>query len=134
LAPARDTTCRLARGEVYQFERYAAWLEARDTTGRLLLAERALLEPRRHDMTSASLLGATPVLGSLYILVDRVDAKRDCARVAGRADGLNDLAIDLGTTVLPNGCGMLVRALGTTASQLHAALLRIWRGMARHEV
>jgi urease accessory protein len=118
---------RLARGEVYQFERYAARLEARDTAGRLLLAERALLEPRRHDLAAAGLLGATPVLGSLYILGDSVDAERDCARVAGRDGGLSELplSLNLGAAVLPNGCGMLVRALGTTASQVHAALLTI---------
>jgi urease accessory protein len=116
---------RLARGEVYQFERYAARLEARDTAGHLLLAERALLEPRRHDLTAPGLLGVTPVLGSLYILGDHVDAERDCARVARRADGLSGLSIDVGTAVLPNGCGMLVRALGTTASHVHAALLKV---------
>jgi urease accessory protein len=123
---------RLARGEVYQFDRYAARLEARDTAGRLLMAERALLEPRRHDLTAPGLLGATPVLGSLYILGDRVDAERDCARVARRSGALSGLLIDLGTAVLPNGCGMLVRALGTTASQVHAALLMIW-GALRQE-
>jgi urease accessory protein len=117
---------RLARSELYQFERYAARLEARDTAGHLLLAKRALLEPRRHDMTAPGLLGATPVLGSLYILGDRVDAERDCARVARRTDGLSGLSIDVGTAILPNGCGMLVRALGTTASHVHATLLKVW--------
>jgi urease accessory protein len=123
---------RLARGEVYQFERYATRLEARDSAGRLLLAERALLEPRRHDLTTAGLLGATPVLGNLYILGDGVDAERDCARVARRAGALSKLLIDVGTAVLPNGCGMLVRALGTTASQVHAALLKIWGVLAEY--
>ncbi len=121
---------RLARGEVYQFDRYAARLEAHDTAGRLLLAERALLEPRRHDLTAPGLLGATPVLGSLYILGDGVDAERDCSRVARRAGALSGLSIDVGTAVLPNGCGMLVRALGTAASQVHAALLKVWNVLA----
>ena len=121
---------RLARGEVYQFDRYAARLEVRATAGRLLLAERALLEPRRHDLTAPGLLGTTPVLGSLYILGDGVDAERDCARVARRAGALSGLLIDLGAAVLPNGCGMLVRALGMTASQAHAALLKVWNVLA----
>ncbi|MEO7910772.1 MAG: urease accessory protein UreD [Roseiflexaceae bacterium] len=123
---------RLARGEVYQFERYTTRLEARDAAGRLLLAERALLEPRRHDLTAPGLLGTTPVLGSLYILGDRVDAERGCARVTHRDGALSELppSINLGAAVLPNGCGMLVRALGTTASQVHAALLTIWGVLA----
>jgi urease accessory protein len=117
---------RLARGEVYQFDRYATRLEVRDTAGRLLLAERAVLEPCRHDLAAPGLLGATPVLGSLYILGDGVDAERDCARVARHDNMLDERAADIVTAVLPNGCGMLVRALGTTASQVHAALLKIW--------
>jgi len=117
---------RLARGEVYQFDRYAARLEAHDTTGRLLLAERAVLEPRRRNLTAPGLFGATPVLGSLYILGDRVDAERDCAQVARRDGTLDEGAVDIGTAVLPNSCGMLVRALGATASQVHGALLTIW--------
>ncbi len=121
---------QLGCGEVYQFDRYAARLEAHDTAGRLLLAERALLEPRRHDLTAPGLLGATPVLGSLYILGDGVDAERDCSRVARRAGALSGLSIDVGTAVLPNGCGMLVRALGTAASQVHAALLKVWNVLA----
>ncbi|MEP7188626.1 MAG: urease accessory protein UreD [Roseiflexaceae bacterium] len=124
---------RLARGEVYQFERYATRLEARDSAGRLLLAERALLEPRRHDLTAPGLLGTTPVLGSLYILGDSVDAASDCARVARRDGALSGLSpsINLGTAMLPNGCGMLVRALGTTASGVHAALLTIWGALSQ---
>jgi urease accessory protein len=118
---------RLARGEVYQFDRYATRLEACNTAGRLLMAERALLEPRRHDLAAPGLLGATPVLGSLYILGDGVDAERDCAQVARRSGALSGLPINLGAAVLPNGCGMLVRALGTTASQVHRALLNIWQ-------
>jgi urease accessory protein len=118
---------RLARGEVHQFERYATRLEVRDGAGRLLLAERALLEPRRHDLAAPGLLGATPVLGSLYILGDRVDAERECTRIARRDGELSGLKLDLGTAVLPNSCGMLVRALGASASQVRTGLLAIWR-------
>ena len=117
---------RLARGEVYQFDRYAARLEVRDSAGRLLLAERALLDPCRHDPTAAGLLGATPVLGSLYILGDGVDAERSCAQLTQRTGELSGLSVNLGAAVLPNDCGILVRALGTTASQVHTALLTIW--------
>jgi urease accessory protein UreH len=80
---------RLARGDLYQFERYAARLKAYNSAGRLLLAERG------------------------------------CAQIA-QANYSSKRKIDLGTAVLPNSCGMLVRALGATASQVHAALLGIW--------
>ena len=117
---------RLARGEAYQFDRYAARLDVCDAAGRLLLAERALLEPRRRDLSAPGVFGATPVLGSLYILGDGVDAERDCALVTRRQGALDGRSIDLGAAVLPNGCGMLVRALGTAPSQVRAALLKVW--------
>jgi hypothetical protein len=34
--------------------------------------------------------------------------------------------------MLPSGCGMLARALGTTASQVHAALLTILGTIKNH--
>jgi hypothetical protein len=70
------------------------------------------------------------VLGRFFIRGDRVDAERAGARV-GRGDGMVDeIAVDLGAAVLPNGCGMLVRALGTTASQVRGTLLKIWGVLA----
>ncbi|HEU5098628.1 MAG TPA: urease accessory protein UreD, partial [Roseiflexaceae bacterium] len=117
---------RLARGEAYQFDRYVARLEVCDAAGRLLLAERALLEPRRRDLSAPGVLGATPVLGSLYILGDCVDAERGCALVTRREGALAGLSIDIGAAVLPNGCGMLVRALGSSPSSVRAALLKVW--------
>jgi urease accessory protein len=120
---------RLARGEAYQFERYAARVEVCDAAGRLLLAERALLEPCRHPLNAPGLLGATPVLGSLYILGDAVDAEHGCALVARREGAMVKMAIDLGAAVLPNGCGMLVRALGAAPSQVRGALLKVWEAL-----
>jgi len=73
---------RLAHGRVDQFERCAARLAVSRTASRLLLAEHALREPHRHDLTAVDLLGVAPVLGSLYILGDGVDATSDCARLA----------------------------------------------------
>jgi urease accessory protein len=116
---------RLARGEVYQFDRYAARLDVYDAAKRLLLAERALLEPRRRILSAPEVLGATPVLGSLYLLRAAVDAERGCALVARREGAFGELTIELGAAVLPNGCGMLVRALGTAPSQVRAALLQV---------
>jgi urease accessory protein len=121
---------RLARGEAYQFDRYTARLEARNAAGRLLLAERALLEPHRRDLATSGVFGATPVLGSLYILGDGVDAERGCALVARREGALGGMAIDLGAAVLPNGCGMLVRTLGAAPSHVRAALLTVWRALS----
>jgi urease accessory protein len=111
---------RLARGEAYAFERYGMRLDVFDAAGRLLAAERALLEPRRRGLAAPGVFGATPVVGSLYILGDGVDAERGCALVAERGDGA------LGAAPLPNCCGLLVRALGQAPSKVRSALLDVW--------
>jgi urease accessory protein len=112
---------RLARGEQYQFERYAMRLEIYDPGDRCLVAERALIEPRRRIPSSPGVLGATPVVGSLYLLGDTVDAERCAAALHREHDGA------LGATALPNQAGVLVRALGTAPSQVHGMLAEIWR-------
>ena len=111
---------RLARGEVGQFERYEARLEVCAPDGRCLVAERALLEPRQRPIMVPGMLDQTPVLGSLYILDDTLDAERWCSWVNQRDD------YALGATMLPNDSGLLVRALGDAPSAVHAKLRELW--------
>jgi urease accessory protein len=112
---------RLARGERDKFEHYAARLEVCDSAGRCLLAERALIEPRRHTTATPGQLGDTPVVGSLYLLGDTVDAERLATALHDERDPL------LGATTLPNGAGLLVRTLGSAPSAVHARLINLWR-------
>jgi urease accessory protein len=111
---------RLARGELHQFKRYAGRLEIYDSAGRCLAAERALLEPQRRNLAAPGLLAQAPVLGSLYMLGDTIDAERGIAQVDRAQHAL------IGATALPNDAGLLVRTLGDAASPVHARLLEIW--------
>ncbi len=117
---------RLARGEVNQFERYEMRLEVCSPSGTCLVAERALLEPRRHNIASVGVLGCTPVLGSLYVLGDGVDADYWCVQV-NQCDSHG-----IAGTVLPNRSGLLVRMLGTTPSAVHTQLLSLWSQISTH--
>jgi len=115
---------RLARGEVNQFEHYAARLDVCAPDGRCLVAERALLEPRRRNLATPGVFGRTPVLGSLYLLGDTIDAERWCAWIDRHAGD------DLAGTILPNGSGLLVRTLGAAPSAVHARLRALWPRIA----
>ncbi len=113
---------RLARDERWQFARYESRLEVCDADGRLLAAERAVIEPAR---SIPFLPEGAPVAGSLYLLGDTLDAERLATEVHAAA------APSVGTTVLPNRAGLLVRVLGPTPSEVHLALSRIytrWHG------
>jgi urease accessory protein len=107
---------RLARGERWQFARYESRLEVCDPGGRLLVAERAVIEPAR---SIPFVPDHAPVAGSLYLLGDTVDAERLASELHAAAPP------GMGATVLPNGAGLLVRALGPTPSEVHRALSRI---------
>lgn len=111
---------RLARGERFAFERYEARLEVCAPDGRLLLAERALLEPARHRAAAPGLFGDRPVLGSLFLLGGPPDPEHAAARLHARERP------HLGAAVLPNGCGLLVRLLGESPSAVRRELLEVY--------
>ena len=114
---------RLARGECDAFERYETRLDVCDGGGRLLMAERGLLEPRRRALAVPGIRGSTPVVGSLYLLGDQIDA----TQLAAQLHILDDAR--LGVSELPNHSGVLVRLLDATPSaareRLHAIRRRV---------
>jgi urease accessory protein len=111
---------RVARGELHQYERYRARFEVCDAAGRCLLSERALLEPARFSPASLGSQAAYPVVGSLYALALGADVERQLAGVALALEPHRDVLAEAGA--LPNGCGVLVRALGDTAQGVRVAL------------
>lgn len=112
---------RLARGELLQFTRYATRLEVSDVQGRCLVAERAVLEPQRRALALPGVLDSAPVWGSLYLFDFELDSERGCRIVHGLHEPL------LAATTLPHGCGLVVRAMGSTPQQVRGILLRAWR-------
>lgn len=116
---------RLARGECFAFERYEARLEICASDGRLLAAERALLEPGHASPAALGILDAGPVLGSLFLLGDQPDPDRAAARLHARE------CLRLGAAVLPGGCGLLVRLLGDSPSAVRRELLDIHAALMR---
>jgi urease accessory protein len=111
---------RLARGELHQYEYYRSRFEVCDATGRCLLAERALLEPTQFSPATFGVQGMYPVLGNLYVLA--LGAGTEAARARAWHVLRAHPDVLAGAGALPNGCGILVRALGPTASTVRAAL------------
>jgi urease accessory protein len=131
---------RLARGERFDFERYASTCEVR-SDDELLVADATHLAPGGDDPapTAPGMLGEFAVLGTLYVLAPAADtaalADRLHAAVAPAdgpsggasvdANGDADRGVAAGATRLPNGAGVLVRVLGHRADpvtdRLHAA-------------
>jgi urease accessory protein len=141
---------RLARGERFEFDRYASRLRAfRD--GRLAVADDAHLCPVEFDPSAPGVLGEYDVYGTLYVLTPDPDADAEAPDPAALSDVLHEAAsrgkadIDVdcvgngagngagrtddvaaGATVLPNEAGVLVRALGHRADDVVDALRGAW--------
>lgn len=111
---------RLARGERFRFRRYTATTTIYGAGGRLLAAERAALAPAQEDLAAPGRFGPLPVLGSLYLLGDQIDAEGLAAELQA------GLGATGGAGALPGGAGVLVRLAGEAPSAVRSALLRVW--------
>jgi urease accessory protein len=123
---------RLARGERFDFDRYAAAFEAR-ADGDLLVADATHLAPAESDPTATGVMGEFAVLGTLYVLAPGaetttlVEAVRDSVVAADRGpDAAAETAVRAGVTALPNDAGAVVRALGHRADPVTGTLHDAW--------
>ena len=132
---------RLARGEQFDFERYASDCEVR-SDGDLLVADATHLAPGANhgpSPTAPGVFGEFAVLGTLYVLAPAADAAALAERVheavvADGATATDAVAADrdtgpevtAGATRLPNGAGVLVRALGHRADPVTDRLHTAW--------
>jgi urease accessory protein len=112
---------RLSRGEWFDFDRYHASFECRDAGG-LLFADR-----ERHDETRPSapgVLNEYDVYGSLFAVVPSVDADELHSCASDAAEGAPDARA--GATALPNGAGVVVRAVGSRSESVTSVLQATW--------
>lgn len=101
---------RLARGERFEFDRYASAVDGVDPDG---LAFRDAVDIGREDRLSGpGAFGPHSVLGTLYVLAPAVDAEELSDRLHERVADHSSVAASAST--LPRS-GVLVRALGETA-------------------
>jgi urease accessory protein UreH len=100
---------RLAAGEVFAFRRYEPSLVVRDALSRVLFAERASLIPAR---TLRDAMGGRGALSTVYALGMHAEAA-----TGERLTCLTQALGLAGWSMLPNGAGIVAKALVETASQ-----------------
>lgn len=110
---------RLARGEVFEFERLYSRFTVEGPDG-LLVQDTTDLHPAARDPRRAGVMGSHRVLGTLYVVGEPSLSDRLHDRVAAVED------VRGGATALPNGAGVLVRALGDRPRQVSRALDAAW--------
>ncbi|SDX78359.1 urease accessory protein UreD [Halobellus clavatus] len=131
---------RLARGERFAFDRFAASLRAL-RGDRLLVADDAHLCPAERDPSAPGVLDEYDVYGTLYVLAPDLDGDAGRPTLSAFADALHAAAVEApggesdddatdtvaaGATALPNDAGVLVRALGDRADGVTRSLRAAW--------
>jgi urease accessory protein len=114
---------RLARGERFDFERYHSRTRIVGPDG-LLAADAVDLAPAERDPGTPGVLDDFAVHGTLFVVAPAVDLPSDRLHeaVTDGADGRSEA----GATALPDGAGVLVRALGDTTEPVRERLHAAW--------
>lgn len=114
---------RLARGERFDFERYYSRTRVVGPDG-LLAADAVDLAPAERDPGAPGVLDDFAVHGTLFVVAPAVDLPSDRLHEAV-TDGA-DTRSEAGATALPDGAGVLVRALGDTTEPVRERLHAAW--------
>ena len=99
--------------------------------GRLLFAEKLLVEPERRPLRQAGVMGPFDVLANVVLLTPKDNADRILARVHATVDLKAGLAF--GACRLPNDAGVIFKVLANETEQAKNQVREFW-GIAREEI
>jgi urease accessory protein len=116
---------RVASGESFEYDICYMKALAKNQKGRIRFIDIAMLEPKKRNLKTLGILGNFDVVGSMYILTM-------AKYVAELNEEINSsvqkfFKISGGATILPYNSGVLVRMLGSVASDLRNAMYEVIR-------
>jgi urease accessory protein len=116
---------RVAHGEAHVYDLYWSETEVRRPDGTLLFADVLRLNPAggRHPK-SIGLCGPHDVIASLYVVTARIGPPALVGMLRAVLAAAPEVVA--GVSELPNGCGIVVRALGRSSKAVQAAVVAAW--------
>lgn len=115
-------------GELFDYDLFSSLVRAVRPDGRVLFAEKFVVEPRRAPVDILGIMGPFHVFGNLIILAPKAVSDALFETAAPRYDEVQGVAF--GASRLPNEAGIIVKALGMEAAPVVAVLREFW-GQAR---
>ena len=116
---------RVGSGESFEYDICYLKTNAKNQNGNLRFIDTAILEPKKRNLKNFGVLEGFDVFGTVYLLSNTIYVKE-----------LNDLINTMiesaprvhgGATILPNSSGVMIRLLGSFASDVRNAIYEVVR-------
>lgn len=120
---------RLAQAEYYAFRSYHSRLEVKGWDGALLFKDSMRLQGQENPFIESSLLSELPIMASIVMVVPDIELTELTHMIQQFQGG--DRAIQAGHSVLPQGNGLLIRAMADHTSTLKT-YIRFCLNCVRH--
>lgn len=111
-------------GEIFAYDVFSSLVRATRPDGRLLFAEKFVVEPARAPIDALGIMGPFHVFGNLIILTPKPVADALFEAAAPLYDEAEGVAF--GASRLPNDAGLIVKALGMESAPVVATLRAFW--------
>lgn len=108
---------RLAKQEYYDFDYYLNRLQVMDLTDKLLFADAMRLIGKENPFKNNQLFASLPIMGSAIAVLPNIDLNLLTTHIEN-IELANCPNIEVATTILPSGNGILIRALANKTTEL----------------
>lgn len=119
------TPGRVASGEHFDYDICYMKAIAKDHNGSLKFIDVAMLEPKKRDMNVFGVLSNHDVVGNMYVITKNKKLPELNVGINAALEAIPK--IYAGASILPGNCGVGVRMLGNSASDLRYAIYEIIR-------
>jgi len=119
------TPGRVASGEHFEYDICYMKAIAKDHNGSLKFTDVAILEPKKRDMKVFGVLSNRDVVANMYIITK--NKKLQEINIGVNEALKAEPKVYAGASILPSNCGVGIRMLGNTASDLRFVIYEIIR-------
>ena len=116
-------------GEVFEYDLYSSTVSAARPDGRALFTEKILLEPTRHAIRRAGVMGRFDVVANVTLVTPRHHADQIFEQAVPGADAESMF----GASRLPHDAGLAYKVIGTETEPVKSRIRAFW-DLVRQEV
>jgi urease accessory protein len=123
------TPGRVASGEHFDYDICYMKAVGKNQTNNVRFYDVAILEPKRRNMGAFGILESSDTFGTVYVLTETKfvpDLNEKINQALQTMTGVKG-----GASILPSNSGVLVRLLGTTASDLRSTMFEVVRSVRK---